>query len=159
MQSHKKLNFACLLYVFLQNAHFNQLSSKGGRRWIPCHLWTVTLMTSDYEPCPTQLPGFGMKSILLVVLPTGTTTCTGPGRTLECYWHSCPPECALLCPWQSCCTFVQANASATSTCESPRSSTTESATVDGILLWVSKGKLLPYWWVLFFSTMFKFHFW
>ena len=37
------------------------------------------------------------------------------------------------------------NASATSTCESPWSSTTESATADGILLWVSKGKLLPYW--------------
>ena len=44
------------MYVFLQNAHLNQLFSKGGRRWIPCHLWTATLMISDYEHCPIQLP-------------------------------------------------------------------------------------------------------
>ena len=89
------LTFVCLMYVFLQNAHLNQLSSKGGRRWIPCHLSTATLMISDYEHCPIQLPGFGMKYILLVVLPTGTTIFTGPGRMSECCWHSCPPECAL----------------------------------------------------------------
>ena len=102
------------------------------------------------------------------------SNCLDLGWNTSCWWSSQlgPPsllalgECQnvadiralpnALCPWQSCCTFVQANASATSTCESPRSSTTESATADGILLWVSKGKLLPYWWVLLFSTMFHF---
>ena len=41
--------------------------------------------------------------------------------------------------------YIQADASATSKCQSPWTTTTKSTTPDGILLWISKAYFLPCW--------------